>query len=119
MVVGPLYIPVSRMSAKQVSISLGVFVAAAAVFAIAIEGARLVTVRWTKSPSITLVSAEADPRSGSVRLPQALSFSQAPTTTSLIWITGDRSVYLVISATISCSCGPKPRWNASTDSQKM
>jgi hypothetical protein len=31
-----------------------------------------------------------------------------PTTTSLIWITGVRSVYFGMSAMISLACGPKP-----------
>jgi hypothetical protein len=54
------------MSRNQVSIGLGVLFAAAAACAFAaIEGAQIV--RWTKVPSITIVSAEADPRIEAVR----------------------------------------------------
>jgi len=56
------------MSRKQVSIGLGLLVAAVAACVIAAtERARLQTVRWVKIPSITVVSAEADPRIASVR----------------------------------------------------
>jgi len=56
------------MSRKQVSIGFGVFAAAAAACVIAAtEGDQLQTVRWTKIPSITVVSAETDPRIPSVR----------------------------------------------------
>lgn len=58
----------SAVSRKQVSIGLRVFVAGAAACAIAaIDWVRLPTVRWTKIPSTTVVSAKADPRIGSVR----------------------------------------------------
>src|SRR6185437_9379366 len=43
----------------------------------------------------------------------------SPTTTSLIWMTGERSVYFGMSPRISLACGPKPAWKASTESQKM
>jgi hypothetical protein len=58
----------SVMSRRQVSIGLGAFVAGAVACKIAaIEGTWPQTARWTKIPSITVVSAEADPRIGSVR----------------------------------------------------
>ncbi len=56
------------MSRKQVRIGLGMFVAGVAACAIAATaGVRSQTVRWTKIPSITVVSAEADPRIAAVR----------------------------------------------------
>jgi hypothetical protein len=56
------------MRRKHVSIGLCVFIAgAAACLAAATVGARLQTFGWTKIPSITVVSTEADPRIGSVR----------------------------------------------------
>lgn len=56
------------MSRKPVSVGLGVLVAAVASCAtVSIEGAWPQTARWTKIPSITVVSAETDPRIASVR----------------------------------------------------
>jgi predicted nuclease of predicted toxin-antitoxin system len=56
------------MNRRQVSIGLGVFVTGSSAYAIAaMEGARLQSARWTKIPTITVVSAEADPRIGAVR----------------------------------------------------
>ena len=56
------------MTRKLTSLGLGVCLAGVAACAIgATAGARLQAVRWTKIPSITVVSAEADPRSASVR----------------------------------------------------
>ena len=52
------------MSRKQVSIGLGMFVAAVAACAIAATAS---AIRWTKIPSITVVSAETDPRLAAVR----------------------------------------------------
>jgi hypothetical protein len=56
------------MSHNQVSIGFGMFVAGVAACAIAAtDVVRPQTVRWTKTPSITVVSAEADPRIAAVR----------------------------------------------------
>jgi len=56
------------MRRKHVSIGLRVCIAGAAACVVAATvGARLQAVGWTKIPSITVVSAEADPRIGSVR----------------------------------------------------
>jgi hypothetical protein len=56
------------MDRRRVRIGLGVFVAGAFAYAIpAFAGDRIQSVRWTTIPSITVVSAEADPRVGSVR----------------------------------------------------
>jgi len=52
------------MSRKQVSIGLGMFVAAVAACAIAATAS---AIRWTKIPSITVVSVETDPRLAAVR----------------------------------------------------
>jgi hypothetical protein len=56
------------MSRKRLSIGLGVLIAGSAACAIAVtEAAPLHSFRWTRIPSITVVSEEADPRIGSVR----------------------------------------------------
>jgi hypothetical protein len=61
------------MNRRHVCIGLGVFVAGAAPCAIAaMEGAGIQFVHWTKIPSITVVSAEGDPRISSVR--EAVNF---------------------------------------------